>query len=83
MREQSVVLKDHTRVAQVCGSVQDGCAVKADVAAVGVVKAGYHPQQGGFAAAAGAQKGKKFAVADLQVYLVDHPQLAELFNNIH
>ena len=55
------------------GSFEDGAAVEANVAAVGMLEAGEEPQQGGLAAARGAKQRKEFAGRDRQRDVVESP----------
>ena len=64
--EDGVVLENHADVALVGGNVVDPLFAKVEVAALDGVKAGDHPQKRGFAAAGGAEKGKKFALLNVQ-----------------
>ena len=64
--EDGVVLENHADVAFVGGNVVDPFFAKVEVAALDGVEAGDHPQKRGFAAAGGAEKGKEFALLNVQ-----------------
>ena len=82
VREQGVALEHRVDRAAERRQVLHGFAVQADGAAAGLLEAGNQPQQGGLAAAGGAQQGEELVGADLQRHLVEGAQglsgLAEL-----
>ena len=71
MREQGVLLEDHVHRPPVGGHGGDVGAGDADSTRVRLFEAGDHPQQGRFAAAAGAEQGEELAAADRQGHAVD------------
>ncbi|MCY1462028.1 hypothetical protein D9M71_797540 [compost metagenome] len=73
MREQGIALENHAHVALVGRQFADVVAVHEDPATVWRVKTGKHHQSGGLARTAGAEQGQKFALADVQVEVVDDP----------
>jgi hypothetical protein len=69
-------LKDHADVAPPRGHVIDGLAVEANQTFVRLGESGDHPQQRGFTATAGAEKGEELAPLDVEIDVVDDPLLA-------
>ena len=82
VREDGVVLEYHADVPFMGGQVVDGLVVKADLAAVHRIETGDHAQQGGFAAAGGAQQGEEFPGADGQVDAVQRLKVAITFDGV-
>ena len=72
VRKYGVILEHHAHVAAIGGDLVDDLAVHADLAALDGVKADNHPEKGGFAAAGGAQQGKKLARLDLRRKALNH-----------
>ena len=80
--EDGVVLEHHADVALGGVQVVDAVVVEVEVAALDAVKAGDHPQQGGLAAAGGAQQGEELALLDVHVQIRDDDVLAVLFQGV-
>ncbi len=80
--EQGIVLEDETDAAA-CGIVLGGVLfVEQDGSAVGRFQAGDHAQQSGFARARRPEQGEQFSGADLQAYVIDGHETAELLADI-
>ena len=77
VRIQRVALEDHRQVALAAGRVGDVAAVELEAAAVDLGEPGDHAQQGGLAAAGGADEDDELALLDGQVHALDGAVLAE------
>jgi hypothetical protein len=71
VRPQRVVLEDHADVALVRRQAVDAPIAEANLAAVGLVEAGYEAEQRRLAAAGGPEQREQLAVADLEGDAVD------------
>ena len=69
MREDSVVLEHHADVALGRIHVIDPAVAEVEVAAFDAVEACDHSQQGGLAAAGGAQQSEEFALLNFQAQI--------------
>ena len=72
VRVERVVLEHHGDVARLGRQRVDHLAVDGDVAGGDLLEAGEHAQQGGLAAARGADQHDELAVGDVDRYAVDH-----------
>ena len=66
MGEESVALEDCGDGAVIGTETVEAAAIEDDVAAVGLGEAGDHAEDGGFAAAGGAEEGIEAALGDVE-----------------
>ena len=74
-----VGLKHHVERALVGRQADNVLAVHCNAAGVGIFKAAYHAQKGGFAAAGGAEKGDELVVANVKRHIVNRGDSGESF----
>ena len=77
VREQRVALEDGVGRPLVGGQAGHVLAVDQDLAGVGLLEAGDHPQGRRLAAARGAEQGEELAAGELEVEVVDGDEVAE------
>jgi hypothetical protein len=80
VRDEGVVLEDEVDGATVGGEGGDVLVFDDDVAGVAVLEAGDHAEEGGLAAAAGAQEGEELAAADVERDVVGGGDVAEVLD---
>jgi len=80
--EQGVVLEDEADVALLDGDAVDLEAADEDAAAGGSFQAGDEAQDGGFAAAAGAEQGEQLALGDREVDVLNRSHLAVTLGDV-
>ena len=61
------------------GRIQQGLSPQGNDTAVGALQKVQAPQQGGFAAAGGADDGQRFTLWQLEAHIPQHPGAAEGF----
>ena len=82
VREDGVVLEHHADVALVSGHVVDALVAEIEVAALDGVKARYHAQKRGLAAAGRAEQREEFALADVQRNAVECGEVAVALDGV-
>ncbi len=80
--EEGVVLEHEPDVALLHGHIVDLLAMDEDVAFGGRFQTGDHAQNGGLAAAAGAEQRHEFAVFDFKIDLADGGDVAKAFADV-
>ena len=83
MGEQGVFLEHGVQLAFVGGKLADILPFKYDAAGVRGLESADDPQGGGFAAAAGTQKGHKGVLPDGKVQIVQNHGPVKAFGNVH
>ena len=81
MREERVLLEDRVHVALVGRRARDVVAADQDLALVGLLEAGDHPQRRRLAAAARPEQREELALVDAQVERVHRDERAEPFRD--
>ena len=82
VREDGVVLEHHADVALMSGHVVDALVAEIEVAALDGVKARYHAQKRGLAAAGRAEQREEFALADVQRNAVECGEVAVALDGV-
>ncbi|ESQ67962.1 hypothetical protein PA15_0306525 [Pseudomonas aeruginosa HB15] len=82
VREQRVALEHRMHRALLRLDAGEVLAVEADLAAVRLVEAGEHAQEGGLAAPGRAEEGEEFAGVDRQADIVDGGEVAEAAGHV-
>ena len=81
VRIQRVVLEHHRDVPFLRGHAVDDAFADQDLAFADFLEAGDHAQQGGLAAARGADEHRELAIGDLDIDAVDYGRRAETLGN--
>jgi hypothetical protein len=77
VRIERVVLEHHGDIAILRIALIHHRAVNQDLAVRGVLQPRHDPQEGGFAAAGGADEHHELAIGDGEIHAVDHLHIAE------
>lgn len=80
MGKQGIFLKNRIDGPFVGGNIEQWFAFKQDIPGIRGLKTPNHPQQGGFAAAAGAEDGQEFVGANVKIDFVDDGLFPVAFN---
>ena len=83
MGEERVFLKDRIHRALIGGQRADVFAVEQDFSAGGHIEARDHAERSGLAAAGRAEQRNEFALADVQIHVVDDADAVEFFAYVH
>ena len=81
MRKKGVALKNRVQRAQVRGRVAQFLAVQQDGTFVGLQETGNHPEQGGLAAARGAQQGQELSLVNEKIDIFEYRLSTERFRD--